>query len=213
MTPGIENGEEWISLSMAVARMSELHPVYRTYPGYAHRDLESAIRAGRARLRGRRFQVADSPPVSITERLSERYLLDLHYNAFSRRIPGPLGRETLFWEVEIEWSSVAGSLRAFALELWGGQRPWQQHSTKLQTVPPKSTQRRQSGPKPKRFQEAKKRMMSDLLEGRRTVADLEGMLEKSLAEAYGGFSRDTARKARGAAVSEFNSRQIPTNDK
>jgi hypothetical protein len=213
MTPDIENGVEWIPLSMAVARMSELHPVYRSHPGYARRDLESAIRAGRARLRGRRFRVPDSPPVPITESLSERYQLDLHHNAFSRRIPGPLSRETLFWEVEIEWTSIASSLRAFALELWGGQRPWQQPSTALQTRPPKSTQRRRSGRRPKKFEEVKNLMMSDLVEGRLTVKDLEEKLQKDLAGTYGGCSRDTACRARDAAVSEFNSRQIPTNDK
>jgi hypothetical protein len=55
--------------------------------------------------------------------------------------------------------------------------------------------------------------MSDLAEGRLTVTDLEGMLQKKLAETYGGFSRDTVVKAKKAAVSEFNSRQTPTNDR
>jgi DNA-binding GntR family transcriptional regulator len=38
------------------------------------------------------------------------------------------------------------------------------------------------------------------------------MLEKNLAMNY-GVSRDTARKARNAVLSELNSRQIPTIDK
>ena len=34
---------DWILLSTCVARMGELHSVYREYPGYARRDLEAAI--------------------------------------------------------------------------------------------------------------------------------------------------------------------------
>ena len=55
-------------------------------------------------------------------------------------------------------------------------------------------------------------MRNDIQQGRLTVAQLEDMLEKNLATNY-GVSRDTARKARKAVLSELNSRQIPTNDK
>ena len=55
-------------------------------------------------------------------------------------------------------------------------------------------------------------MRNDIQQGRRTVAQLENMLEKNLSATY-GVSRDTARKARDAVLSELNSRQIPTNDK
>jgi DNA-binding GntR family transcriptional regulator len=55
-------------------------------------------------------------------------------------------------------------------------------------------------------------MRNDIQQGRLTVAELENMLEKDLAARY-GVSRDTARKARNAVLSELNSRQIPTNDK
>jgi DNA-binding GntR family transcriptional regulator len=55
-------------------------------------------------------------------------------------------------------------------------------------------------------------MRNDIQHGRHTVAELENMLEKNLATNY-GVSRDTARKARKAVLSELNSRQIPTNDK
>ena len=48
--------------------------------------------------------------------------------------------------------------------------------------------------------------------GQLTPLELENMLEKNLATKY-GVSRDTARKAREAVLSELNSRQIPTNDK
>jgi hypothetical protein len=55
-------------------------------------------------------------------------------------------------------------------------------------------------------------MRDDIQQGRRTVAQLEDMFEKDLSANY-GVSRDTARKARKAVLSELKSRQIPTNDK
>jgi len=45
-------------------------------------------------------------------------------------------------------------------------------------------------------------MRNDIQQGRRTAAELESMLEKSLSAIY-GVSRDTARKARKAVLSEF----------
>jgi hypothetical protein len=45
-------------------------------------------------------------------------------------------------------------------------------------------------------------MRADLRQGRRTVPELKNMLEKNLASTY-GVSRDTARKARNAVLSEF----------
>jgi hypothetical protein len=51
--------------------------------------------------------------------------------------------------------------------------------------------------------------------GKITAAGLEGELEKNLAADY-GVSRDTARKARNAVLSEFpglNSRQKATNER
>jgi DNA-binding GntR family transcriptional regulator len=55
-------------------------------------------------------------------------------------------------------------------------------------------------------------MRNDVQGGRLSVAQLENMLEKDLEARY-GVSRDTARKARVAVLSELNSQQIPTNDK
>jgi DNA-binding GntR family transcriptional regulator len=55
-------------------------------------------------------------------------------------------------------------------------------------------------------------MRNDLQQGRLTVAQLDDMFEKNLVTKY-GVSRDTARKARNAVLSELDSRQIPTNDK
>jgi DNA-binding GntR family transcriptional regulator len=55
-------------------------------------------------------------------------------------------------------------------------------------------------------------MRDDIQRGRLTIANLESMLEKNLAAKY-GVSRETARKARLAVMSELNSRQFPANDK
>jgi hypothetical protein len=118
MAPHLESGSDWILLSTAVARMSELHSVYRSHTGYALRDLETAIRAGRAVLRGSWTGAPDQPLVPVTEPLAAK--LDLHHNTLSRRTrPGPLGYETVFRNVQIEWIGLAQCIRANALALWG----------------------------------------------------------------------------------------------
>ena len=61
---------------------------------------------------------------------------------------------------------------------------------------------RHRGPRPKKREQARDAMRSDIQRGRRTVAELESMLEKNLSANY-GVSRDTARKARTAVLSEF----------
>jgi len=71
---------------------------------------------------------------------------------------------------------------------------------------------RRRGARPQKFEQASNAIRDDIQHGRRTVADLENMLEKNLATNY-GVSRDTAPKARNAVLWELNSRQIPTNDK
>jgi hypothetical protein len=71
---------------------------------------------------------------------------------------------------------------------------------------------RRRGARPLRFEKARDAMRNDIQQGGYTVAQLDNMLEKNLATTY-GVSRDTARKARKAILSELNSRQIPTNDK
>jgi hypothetical protein len=62
--------------------------------------------------------------------------------------------------------------------------------------------RRPRGAKPRKLEQVKEAMRNDIRDGRRTVAELNKMLEKDLAAQYGNVSRDTARKAR-KAVSEF----------
>jgi hypothetical protein len=62
--------------------------------------------------------------------------------------------------------------------------------------------RRQRGPKPKKLEQVKEAMRGDLQRVRYTKAGLQAMLEKELAVIY-GVSRDTARKARNAVLSEI----------
>ena len=61
---------------------------------------------------------------------------------------------------------------------------------------------RRRGARPKKFEQARDAMRSDIQQGRCTVPALKDMLEKKLTERY-GFSRDTARRARKAVLSEF----------
>jgi len=67
------------------------------------------------------------------------------------------------------------------------------------------------GVKPEKLERVKTAMRSDIQQGQLTPLELENMIEKNLAPRY-GVSRDTARKARKAILSELNSRQTPTND-
>jgi hypothetical protein len=108
--------DDWLLLFTCVERMAELHPIYRSYPGFARRDLESAIRAGRCRLRGRRPGQSDDLPTAIAMRITFRHRLDLSHNTLTERSHhfGSL----LFRDVEIEWNSVVEYLRARAAESW-----------------------------------------------------------------------------------------------
>jgi hypothetical protein len=61
---------------------------------------------------------------------------------------------------------------------------------------------RRRGARPKKFEQARDAMRSDIQEGRCTASGLKDMLEKALSDKY-GVSRDTARRARKAVLSEF----------
>ena len=61
---------------------------------------------------------------------------------------------------------------------------------------------RRRGAQPKKFEQTKAAMRDDIQQQRRSVAQLKEMLEKDLSATY-GVSRDTARKARKAVLSEF----------
>jgi hypothetical protein len=68
---------------------------------------------------------------------------------------------------------------------------------------PGASKVRRRGRKPTKFERVKEAMRRDIREGQRTMASLDALLEKDLVDAYGGFSRDTMRKARTAVLSEI----------
>jgi len=78
---------------------------------------------------------------------------------------------------------------------------------KQQAAAEASGLRRRRGRRPDRLESAKTAMRDDFRQGRYTLADLKGMLEKNLAETY-SVSRDTARKARNAVVAEIAENSI-----
>jgi hypothetical protein len=71
---------------------------------------------------------------------------------------------------------------------------------------------RRRGPRATKLEQTKEKMRCDIREGRQTATTLNDILEKNLASSY-GVSRETARKARNAVLSEIVARQIATNDK
>jgi len=77
-------------------------------------------------------------------------------------------------------------------------------------VPPSTT--RKTGPRAYKLSKVIEAMRADITAGKLNVRELESMLEKDLAPRY-RVSRDTARKARNAVLSEFVDRQTATNDK
>jgi hypothetical protein len=80
---------------------------------------------------------------------------------------------------------------------------------------PAASNVRRRGRRPNKLEQAKEEMRRDIQEGRQTAATLNDMREKDLASTY-RVSRDTARKARDAVLSDIdensNSLQTATND-
>ena len=119
----LESGDEWILLSAAIARMSELHPAYASYPGYARRDLERTIQAGRADLRGCRLGAPDNAPSAISTPITGRRRLIPDRNTIVLRRPGNPSGETLYHSVQIEWTSFAQYIRDHAPAWLSAVRP------------------------------------------------------------------------------------------
>jgi DNA-binding GntR family transcriptional regulator len=67
---------------------------------------------------------------------------------------------------------------------------------------PAASDVRKRGRRPNKLEMVKEAMRCDIREGRQTAAGFGAMLEKTLASTY-GVSRDTARKARIAVLSEI----------
>jgi hypothetical protein len=79
--------------------------------------------------------------------------------------------------------------------------------TKPEEVLRPTTVMRKRGPKPIKFEAAKRKMRDDIAACRSTEMQLRDMKEKTLAGTY-GVSRDTARRARDAVLSEFGANSI-----
>jgi len=79
----------------------------------------------------------------------------------------------------------------------------------LKETPPAGLYVRNRGPKPIKFERAKKEMRRDIEVRRQTVTSLSAMPEKVLKEYGGGVSRDTARRARTATLSEIVDKSNP----
>jgi hypothetical protein len=210
MAGSLERGGEWLLLSTAVARMSELHPKYQSQPGYANSDLETAIRADRVSLRGRPAGAIDHPPELFVEPITNNHRLNLIHNSLSARGRGSMGDNVLFRNVEVEWGGAEDYLRKLALARW----PLQSE----QNTPPetrsaitalKKTPTRRRGRQPTEREAVMQRMRDDLQQRRCSVGELRDMLQKNLVSKYGAGSRDTACKARDAILSEFAENSNP----
>jgi hypothetical protein len=109
------------------------------------------------------------------------------------------------------WADVAEALDK-KTNKWATGIPTQtSEKTVLQAAPGRKTPKeshpvdsegRKRGRSPVKLEQVKQSMRRDIQAGRYTVTSLRGMIEKSLAETY-CVSRDTARKARKAFLSEF----------
>ena len=76
------------------------------------------------------------------------------------------------------------------------------HSVAASPTPARTQLARPRGRKPKKLARVKEAMMEDIRRGRQSPNGLKNMLEKDLVASY-GVSRDTARKARDAVLSEM----------
>jgi hypothetical protein len=221
--------DEWLLLCTAIARMSELHPTYRSLVGLAHRDLENMIRARRAKLRGRSPDTLHDPPEAISE-ISSRHRLDLIHNAVYERRPGARpwgGDEVLFRYVEIEWTSAARYLRTHAApalpavaansarEEFGVMREPEGTEQSATEAVVSTSGKRGRGPLPTKLEATTEAMRARIRDGSLSIDGLDKMLEKNMANTF-RVSRDTCRKARQAVLSdrefvEKHSRQTSTN--
>ena len=203
-------GAEWIRLSTAVARMCEVASAYRTYVGLARRDLKTAIRAGRVRIRGCSVESLAGPPVEIGGPIISQHELDLIHDTISERRPGPSGPMTLFRSVEVEWAGTARYLRSV--------QPVSGENRRIVDPPPAAASdrinlqaaKRKRGRHPTKLEAIKDAMRSKIKEGTITRGRLNEMLEKELKAEFGA-SRSTCREARNAILSEsgFVGNSIP----
>jgi hypothetical protein len=122
-------------------------------------------------------------------------------------------RTIQFLIMEIDRHQFVRLLTAYGLDLpnfWRppiSEPPELEKEARVSSAPepssPKGLEVRQRGRKPTKFERVKEAMRRDIREGQRTMASLDALFEKDLVDAYGGFSRDTMRRARTAVLSEF----------
>jgi hypothetical protein len=124
------------------------------------------------------------------------------------------------------WSSLAPHNSALAVRpreaiAWMCQNPNARHlvpgtpaqmagsiGNPLPAARPAVAKVRRRGPRATKLEQTKEKMRCDIRKGRQTATTLSGMLEKNLASSY-DVSRDTARKARNAVLSEIDENSIP----
>jgi hypothetical protein len=94
---------------------------------------------------------------------------------------------TAYWSIHVQHSAVDVSPT---------------HAPATSGAPDSPVLRPARGQKPYKREMVEQAMGSDIREGRLTLVDLQKMLEKEVASKY-DVSRDTARKARNAVVSNF----------
>ena len=194
---------DWILLSTAVVRMTELSPTYRLRPGLAHRDLEYAIGADRVELHGHPIGARAGPPVAVPRPISPRYEVNLHHNTILLRRPGPLGAELSFRDVEIEWIGAAKYLRRFVTESPVVEPiTTATDATDLASNTVEAGGKRARGPSPKKRKAIMEAMEIGIREGKWTLKSLQKMPEKQMEETFKA-SRDTCRKARNELESKF----------
>jgi hypothetical protein len=194
---------DWILLSTAVVRMAELSPIYRSYPGFARRDLEYAICADRMELRGHPIGARAGSTVAVPRPISPRYEVNLHHNTILLRRPGPSGAELLFRDVVIEWAGTAKYLRRFVTEsLVVGPIATATNANDLASNTVEAGGKRARGPGPKKRKAIMEAMETGIREGKWTLESLRKMPEKQMEETFRA-SRDTCRKARNELESKF----------
>ena len=134
------------------------------------------------------------------------------------------GRLQGWWDlesIEISRASLAAVVRAAveqgdALQHAPPEKPASSSASKSDAAPRDAAgPAGRRGPRPTKFERVKDTMRNEIQQDALTLEQLEGMREKNFETTY-GVSRDTARRARNAVLSELratNSRQTPTTDK
>jgi hypothetical protein len=113
----------------------------------------------------------------------------------------PIKRQLQSLELEGQALGLDQPKISEAIDAPGGGAPAQlpETTTSNERATQQTTRRR--GRRPRKLEQVKEAMRSDLREGSRTETGLRNMLEKELEAAY-GVSRNTARKARNAVLLE-----------